>query len=68
MKRKEYYEYPKRVCYSLHHCEVCEKPILCGEKYFDGGYGRRCHIDCGPPKKPRVFGGLVSETRTDKSQ
>ena len=48
-KRKEYYEYPKRICRTMHYCNVCERPILLGEEYFDGGYGRRCHVVCHLP-------------------
>ena len=48
-RKKEFYEYPKRVCYSMHHCEVCDKTIHASEVYYDGGYGRRCHVECAPP-------------------
>jgi len=50
-KQKEYYEYPKRTCRTLHHCDVCNGRIVCGQVYFDGGYGRRCHAECAPPAK-----------------
>jgi hypothetical protein len=51
MRRKEFYEYPKRTCYSMHECAVCERPIKLGETYFDGGLNRRCHTLCAPPKR-----------------
>lgn len=51
-KRKKFYEYPIRTCYSRHHCEVCAKGIFIGEKYYDGGLYRRCHVACAPPNKP----------------
>ena len=50
-RRKEYYEYPKRTCRYLNHCNVCNQPILSGQEYFDGGYGRRCHVECALSKK-----------------
>lgn len=37
---------PIRTCRSLHHCAVCDKPISLGQRYFDGGYGRRAHESC----------------------
>ena len=52
-KQKEYYEYPKRICRTLHMCNVCDGRIVCGQEYFDGGYGRRCHVGCAPPKKEK---------------
>jgi len=30
-----------------HVCAICLKDIEVGERYYDGGYGRRAHIDCG---------------------
>ena len=51
MKRKEFYKYPKRVCYSLHECAVCGKAIYGGEEYYDGGYNRRCHVGCAPTQQ-----------------
>ena len=48
---KEFYDYPKRICRSLHHCAVCNHPILDRQEYYDGGYGKRCHVFCVPPKK-----------------
>jgi hypothetical protein len=38
--------YPIRVCRSLHHCEFCVGQITLGQKYLDGGYGRRGHVSC----------------------
>ena len=49
-KRKEFYEYPRRFCKYLNYCAVCNQDIKEGEEYFDGGYGRRCHVKCAPPK------------------
>lgn len=46
-ERKEFYEYPLRKCYSLHECFFCDRPIVVGDLYYDGGpYGRRCHKEC----------------------
>ncbi len=47
-KRKTFYEYPKRICRYLNHCAVCDQPIKAGQEYYDGGYGRRCHVECAP--------------------
>ena len=38
--------YPLRTCRSLHSCEICSLPIVMGEQYRDGGYGRRAHEAC----------------------
>lgn len=38
--------YPVRVCRTVHHCELCGKAIVLGERYRDGGYSRRCHESC----------------------
>ena len=38
--------YPVRVCCYLNECEVCNGAIYSGEKYHDGGYGRRAHVNC----------------------
>jgi hypothetical protein len=37
---------PRRICYSVHECCVCHTAILCGQEYYDGGYGRRAHVKC----------------------
>jgi len=37
---------PKRVCRSLHHCELCATDIRDGQEYRDGGVGRRAHESC----------------------
>lgn len=39
-------KYPIRECRSLHHCELCAAAISLGERYRDGGYGRRAHELC----------------------
>jgi len=35
--------YLLRHCLSLHECALCGRPILLGQHYYDGGYGRRYH-------------------------
>jgi len=45
--------YPVRTCRSLHSCVLCGKEITLGERYHDGGYGRRAHEDCISGKCPR---------------
>lgn len=42
--------YPLRTCRSLHHCEICAKDITLGQRYYDGGYGRRIHEQCAKPE------------------
>lgn len=39
-------KYPLRTCRYLCHCEICDKPIVAGEQYRDGGYSRRAHETC----------------------
>ena len=39
-----------RICMYLHHCAVCDRDIVAGQAYFDGGYGRRAHESCGSEK------------------
>ena len=38
--------YPVRHCRTLHTCRVCRERITIGDKYYDGGYKRRAHVDC----------------------
>jgi hypothetical protein len=35
-----------RNCRYLNFCELCKRDIKAGEQYFDGGYGRRAHVEC----------------------
>ena len=37
---------PIRVCYTMHECLICNEGINVGQRYFDGGHGRRAHEDC----------------------
>jgi hypothetical protein len=37
---------PLRTCRTLHHCCLCDKPIMFGEQYRDCGYRRRAHQTC----------------------
>lgn len=51
MKKKEltadqWTKYPVRQCYTMHECRICRMPIIWGESYWDGGYGRRAHTIC----------------------
>jgi hypothetical protein len=46
MKRGDFLKYPMRRCQTLHTCALCEDHIVMGERYYDGGYGRRAHVDC----------------------
>ena len=38
--------YPIRQCIWVHKCAICEKDIVSGNLYYDGGYSRRVHIEC----------------------
>lgn len=38
--------YPLRTCRTMHDCEICSAPIALGQRYYDGGYGRRIHESC----------------------
>jgi hypothetical protein len=35
-----------RVCRTLHECALCDKKIVQGQEYYDGGYGRRARVLC----------------------
>lgn len=47
-------KYPIRTCRSLHHCELCSKDITLGQRYRDGGYGRRLHVECAQPYETQM--------------
>lgn len=38
-----------RTCRWLHECAHCGQNITDGQLYYDGGYGRRTHEECGYP-------------------
>jgi hypothetical protein len=44
--RKPWTALPIRRCQTLHFCELCRANIHNGERYHDGGYGRRAHVKC----------------------
>ena len=35
-----------RTCKTLHFCELCKGRIEWGQRYYDGGYGKRAHDLC----------------------
>ena len=37
---------PKRVCRTLHCCQLCACPITIGQEYRDRGVDRRAHEEC----------------------
>ena len=43
---EKYLKFKIRRCKSLHYCEECQKDIIYGQTYFDGGYGKRAHTWC----------------------
>jgi len=45
-RRKLWTDYPKRFCRSWHRCALCDGNIYLGQWYYDGGFGRRVHVDC----------------------
>lgn len=47
--------YPRRTCRTLHHCKLCDTHITLGEAYFDGGYGKRAHVECVVFEKVKVW-------------
>ena len=49
-------KYPIRTCISLNFCEICDSNITTGQRYFDGGYGRRAHAKCIEPPERKEQG------------
>jgi hypothetical protein len=45
-EKRNWRKYRVRTCYTMHFCEICRNAISLGEIYFDGGYGRRAHVEC----------------------
>lgn len=39
---------PIRKCRTVHQCNECGQDIVVGERYLDGGYGNRTHVECPP--------------------
>lgn len=35
-----------RRCYSVHECCFCDQNIVSGQRYYDGGHGKRAHVSC----------------------
>ncbi len=52
MKRKlslskiNYKKFPTRICRVPHHCKICNLPIIKGQQFYDGLFGRRAHVNC----------------------
>ena len=44
--KKNWRKYRIRECRYSNFCALCERDIKAGEQYFDGGYGRRAHVEC----------------------
>ncbi len=51
--RLRFDKYPKRTCYTLHHCQLCGVGIKYGDEYYDGGYNRRAHVACEENRQKR---------------
>lgn len=45
-KEVDYSKYKLRTCKTLHFCVICEGRIDYGQRYYDGGYGKRAHDLC----------------------
>jgi hypothetical protein len=41
-----YEKYPIRTCRTMHLCCICKNNIMNSQKYYDGGYHRRAHLNC----------------------
>lgn len=39
-------DYRVRQCTTVHGCALCDRDIMRGDRYHDGGYGRRAHVSC----------------------
>ncbi|MFH1111019.1 MAG: hypothetical protein V1790_17740 [Planctomycetota bacterium] len=37
---------PIRTCMYLNYCDICNTDIVAGNRYYDGGRGRRAHVAC----------------------
>ena len=47
---------PTRTCRSMHTCKDCGEKITYGQRYRDGGYGKRSHVECAEGQEsPVVF-------------
>ena len=44
--KARFLRYKLRTCRWLHECALCSANITNGQKYRDGGYGRRAHEAC----------------------
>jgi len=44
--KKSLTDYRLRICSTMHECCVCKQKIMLGDRYHDGGYGRRAHDYC----------------------
>lgn len=43
----DFSRYVIRLCYSKWIvCRVCDRYIRTGDRYYDGGMGRRAHVSC----------------------
>lgn len=46
MKKIQWHKYPVRTCIWMNECRLCAETISSGQRYYDGGHGRRAHCEC----------------------
>jgi|GEM_PF-5936036 len=51
-----------------YHCFVCKKKIAAKQKYYDGGWGYRAHVECvrGPFRDEKLTGIVTRGTFREK--
>jgi hypothetical protein len=54
---QQFIHYPTRTCRWLNHCKMCDQDITAGQRYRDGGYGRRAHESCLNELAAAIRGG-----------
>jgi hypothetical protein len=52
-----------RKCHTMHECCVCRLTIHLDDHYYDGGYGRRAHVNCLANTPPCVKDGAGDRTK-----
>jgi len=55
-------KYPIRVCRFMNECEICKTPIIMGQRYYDGKYGRRAHEVCVERLRQEIAMGAATPT------
>lgn len=64
---KDWRKYPLRMCYTLHHCVMCQELIKVGEHYYDGGREwLRSHYECA--EKARAKDAEQQQRQTEAAR